>query len=289
LIDRALFVFEKLFKGEEGLLNITEQRLFLEGEVLKCVDLLSLDKRASEKVALLKALSECQESHSEWPWRYQRRVLFELGQTYELIGKQQQAMEVYDRLIEASAHVTSYTGSAALLHRCRLEFDRLTPEQREQTDPHLVQLLNRLKELQVKKNIQSEPLHLEAALDYAEIRTSLEKGEERDQKYLFFLSRLKEDFQSQEEPLSQHYHLVRKELDERDELFQSYMEYVDAESMRVHALIHRGEGKEKEAQILEERAEEHLQALLSKSTNHYFAKRVQKSLERIGHIQEKSS
>ena len=116
------------------------------------------------------------------------------------------------------------------------------------------EILTQLKELQIRKNSASEPIHLEAALEYATVRANLTPEERRDDRYLFFLGRLVEDFNEKEDMLAQSYHNDLENSNDKKALFTAYMKFVDAERLRMAAKKKQKDNKLLEAEELNEQA-----------------------------------
>jgi tetratricopeptide (TPR) repeat protein len=256
LHDKASIVFDKIIHSQD-------LGPALEETVLKYADLLHLLKRDAEKARLLDQLVHAQENQNP-NWKYQKQALFELAMTYEALGEKKNALSLYASLINSSSQITSYIGTESRLRHARLEYALLKNEEKNEENPHFIAILSSLKELQIKKNIQSEPCHLEAALDYAEIRSSLFPLEQRQEKLLFFLNRMKEDFLSDEDIVSKEYLSSRKEFAEKDALFQTYMRYLEAKIMTL-------EGRREEAV-------EECQELAAASLHPYLKERIKKIL-----------
>lgn len=86
--------------------------------------------------------------------------------------------------------------------------------------------------MQIQKKFSDEPLHLEAALEYADLRVFLAPVESRAEAALFFLNRIKEDFHAKDDLISKQYHEDRSFNSEKDSIFQDYMNCVEAEILR---------------------------------------------------------
>jgi tetratricopeptide (TPR) repeat protein len=223
---RAQTLMNKAFSTER-------HHVSMEGLILKYANLLEIQNLQGDRKELLLELVKRQEGEPDLPWKYQRLALFELAKSHEASHDLEEALKLYNRLIDTSTHAASYTGSAAMLYRARLQFTSMKKEAKHEEDSLFMQVLNDLKELQIRKNIQSEPIHLEAALDYAKWRSDILPTCEQDERYLFFLNRIKADFTSDEDPISQEYTAARRQFEEKDRLVQDYMAFVDAEMMRL--------------------------------------------------------
>ena len=98
-----------------------------------------------------------------------------------------------------------------------------------------------MKDLQIQKKILAEPLHLEAALQYAEIRSSFSDPKSYAKNAYFFYKRMYEDFQEQGDPIAEEYNEVRQNHPEKNRIFEAYMKYLDAQMMKCQAAIARSE------------------------------------------------
>ena len=94
---------------------------------------------------------------------------------------------------------------------------------------------------------------MESALDYIDLQSRSPGGE---LKKLSLLEKMKRDFENTEDLLSQDYHIARSQLQKQDFIYQSYMQFLDAE-----ILIQQNEQKELQAKakdlllkIIEEKA-----------------------------------
>lgn len=262
--DRAVIIYEKL-------LNPT--RTTQENYFLQLAELLAMQNQLAKKTALLESLSDTQKKSPDLPWKYQRQVLFELAKTYEGLSENEKALNTYEFLIDSSARATSYISYASLLQKARLQYSLLSPDKKNADSPELLGILNDLKDLQIRKKLASEPTHLEAALDYAEIQSSLEPEALRSDRFLFLLRRIKEDFNSKE------YQESKIRYPEKDVVAQTYLQFIDAEIVRLEAL--KTNAKEMEGQALSQ-----LQAIQrSEGLTPYLQNHIKRSLEALENTQ----
>ncbi|MFI5333639.1 MAG: tetratricopeptide repeat protein [Chlamydiales bacterium] len=231
---RAADIFEQIVKNLKA---ITCDTLDLEAEVLKYADLLTLLGKHGESLALLQELRLVYDEKSDLPWKFLRRAMLELGRAYTRVGDHEQAILAYDHLISSASHAASIAADAALLERARLEYGLLKTEEKNDGSPRLTSILAALKDLQIKKKLTSEPIHLEAALEYAQIKTDLAPDEKKAERILALLTSLKEEFLSEEDPQAQEYQACRLRLSEKDYLFQTYMKFVDALLLEARARL----------------------------------------------------
>ena len=262
-LKRSIATYEKILGFEEGIVSFPKDSdlLLLEGEALKYAELLSLRKEIPKKIALLETLSQLFTDQPDLQWKHQKQSLFELAKTYEMQENTLKAIELYDRLLKS--HTPSYLTHAAQLHKTRLQFAALPEEERAESSPSVIDILNQLKDLQIKKQLQCEPVHFEAALEYVSVRVALTADEAKLDKHLFYLKRVKEDFLSDEDIIGKEYLEARKKYPEKDRLFCVYMKYVDAEMVRLQGEKARNAGQIEEAKALLSQASDQFNQLLA--------------------------
>ena len=262
-LKRSIATYEKILGFEEGIVAFPQNGnlLLLEGEALKYVDLLSLKKEIPKKIALLETLSQLFLEKPDLQWKHQKQSLFELAKTYEMQEDAFKAIELYDRLLKF--HTPSYLTHAAQLQKTKLQFALLPAEERQESSPAIIDILNQLKDLQIKKQLQCEPIHFEAALEYVSVRVSLTDEEKKLEKHLFYLKRVKEDFLSDDDIIGREYLEARQKYPEKDQLFVLYMNYVDAEMARLQGEKAKIAGQMEEATSLLSQASDQLNQLLS--------------------------
>lgn len=109
------------------------------------------------------------------------------------------------------------------------------------------QILSTLKDLQIQKKLSCEPLHLEAALEYADIRTQMASPEARSESAIFFLNRIKDDFNAKDDEIAKEYHEARIRFPEKDLIYQNYMKCIEAEILRLEAQLAKEQNDEEKA------------------------------------------
>ncbi len=228
--QKAADVFKKvLLVDETSHLNFDPAQTRLEGEVLKFASLLSL----AEKENVLRSLAEVQNRHQGLPWKHQGETLLELAQTCLTLEKRDEALETFETILSKEGAAFAGVRNAALLGKSRIQLSqqlsRGDPDSLNDENQVLRSVLSTFKDLQIQKQLSEEPVHLEAALDYVDLRVLLSPEETRAEAALFFLNRVKEDFHSKEDPIAQEYHEERLRFPEKDHLFQTYMKCLEAE------------------------------------------------------------
>lgn len=237
VVDRASSHYQGLLFSNDHLISINTENLYLENEVIKLAKLFEYQNANKQKLELIKALLEQQSRRPELNWTSKKDALYELGVAYETLGEKEKAFETFS-FIHASANYfpSSIANRAALKGAC-LHFELLEKELRTEKNEEVIAILNDLKELQIRKNPTSEPTHLEAALEYAKIRSLISNPNEENARYLFFLNRIQDDFNSQEDLVTQDYHVTLNRNVEKRYIFDAYMKFIRAEKMRLQAKI----------------------------------------------------
>lgn len=238
-LKRSLEIYKSILvsQGDTGLVTISKDNLHLEPEVLKYVEMLSLKDMQETKIGVLSNLAEQQTKNHQYGWVYQMQTLLELAQSYESIKDDENALETYSFITKASRGTPSYIADYAMLHGSRIRFNLMDGDFKNERNEQVLSMLNSLKDLQIRKSPASEPLHLEAALAYAKIRSEIVPMEEKEEKYLFFLGRIKEDYTANDDPVVKEYHKRLASSAEKQGMYQAYLTYVDAEVLRTKAKI----------------------------------------------------
>lgn len=267
---RAAFVLEKLLGINEDSvsLSIDAQTLDMEGEAIKLASTYEKIGDSKKRALLLESLISQQSEHPELNWKYQRMAEFELGKTYLTLGEKEKAVSSFAHLISTSSHISSYFALAAQLEKARLDFSMLN---NAEDKPKLVnEICDSLKEVQIKRKLHSEPLHLEAALSYVDIKTELADSDNKLECEQFYLLQMKENFSSEEDPLVQQYLSAAEQFPDKENLYRQYLAYIDAEIMKLDAQKNQDasemhEVKMRYQQLLREPCDATLKARISKS------------------------
>ncbi len=166
-----------------------------------------LEKQAAVYEALVLAYHQ----NAGRSWRLVPRTLLALGNVYEQLSRSDNALACYVQLNS----VEPYIQQAARLRIARIKLLM----GREKAEPQLQEL--RL--LQTHKTLASEPIHLEAAYDYARLQPKSDS-----KRLLALLKTAKEEYTSQKDIPSKEYHVQRGSSPRLDRVYQAYMILFDA-------------------------------------------------------------
>jgi TolA-binding protein len=235
--------------------KVSSQHLAQEGEMLKLADLLGWQNRENERIDVLEVLVYQQKNEPNLPWKYQRKALLDLARSYSTAGKTEDALKTYNYLISSSEYTHSYIGNLALLERAKLKMSIIEKEQ----DPSWQEVLNDLKDLELKKNLRSEPIHLEASLYYIECKTAHLPSDKKTQKTLQLLELMKENFSCSQDAKVKQYLSASSLFPEKAEIYGYYMNLLDALIYQAKGEIAEKNKNTTEAKILFFQASQKLQ------------------------------
>lgn len=143
------------------------------------------------------------------------------------------ALHCFDRALTlCTDHLSSPSAHSDLFffRRLQLEKARTLLElaiKREQFEEEFEEGLHLLETLYLKKSLQEEPVHLEAALDYLHYRSLLTLPRERMQFSLNLLQSIQEHFVRQGDIPSCDYHYLRSQSEKKNRLYSLYLLWMD--------------------------------------------------------------
>ncbi|MBS0628395.1 MAG: hypothetical protein JSS09_09315, partial [Verrucomicrobia bacterium] len=206
---KATVLFEHLLQ-DPSLEASTEENIY------KLSTLFSKNFELEKKIALLEKWTTNKNSINT---PLQKHFLFDLAGTYKALNNSDKALELYDLLILSSGH--SKIGAESLLERSKILFSRFTEEEKAEDNPLCMEIIHHIKDLENQKNLSSEPLHLEAALEYVEYKASLVKDlslrREKRQELLKLCQENTDSFYSEEQ------------LQDKKEIFSAYKKFIEAQ------------------------------------------------------------
>ena len=233
--QRAQSIYENVL-GIESLPLSASDYLDLEKELFKLSNIYAWMNQVDKQKILVNNLIEHQKAHPEWAWKLRSKALFALAWIYQSEGEIIKAQDTFQLLASSSIKsMDSFVASASKLQYSRISFAFLDESRKSLEDNEIVVILKHLKDLKIHKSLHQEPIHLEAALEYARIRSSLEPAMTRESNRLFLLTRAKEDFTSKEDVRSKDYHASRLLNPEKDVIYQAYLMLIDAQIARLEA------------------------------------------------------
>ncbi|OGN62674.1 MAG: hypothetical protein A3F09_02100 [Chlamydiae bacterium RIFCSPHIGHO2_12_FULL_49_11] len=234
-IQQAKTLYAHIFTDNDCLIAFSDKTAsVIEGEMFKQAMLYSYEGAYEKKIAILQRLVEYQSSYHELPWKLNKEVFIELAKTYEMTGRPDIAEDTYAFIYHMDDTDLSFASQMARLHYERLYLKHVTSvvDEREK----LIAILSDLKDIQIRKHPASEPLHFEAALEYAELQARMTQTNPNET-YLFYLERIREDYSDLFDPTSVRYHALLEENSDAKVLYNEYMKYVHLEITRMQLLL----------------------------------------------------
>jgi outer membrane protein assembly factor BamD (BamD/ComL family) len=288
LAERAVAIY-LLVLGlieENSFPSITIDNLYLEQELFKLSNLYGWLNCSEKQIAVLKNLVRQQTDNSKWPWNCCSRTLFALAAAFQQREDLAQAIEMYSLLTTTLKAADPYVASASKLQLARLSYCALPQDKKHVEDPEMMMIFKYLKDLQIRKSLAQEPVHLEAALEYVRMRSEIESKEKQAELMRFLLLRVKEDFTSNEDVWSKDYHTSRQLLPEKDLIFQAYLMLVEAHLARLDATIACSQGLAANAEQMGERAKSLYSSLLEGkfAITKYLIEQAHKGLEIVNEL-----
>ncbi len=224
--EKTTDVFKKILSVDDAFqVHFDPAQSYLECEAIKFAKML----KPHEKENVLRSLMAIQGRHETLPWKHRDTAVLELGKTLITLKKHDEAFTMFETLLSKGEGIPSSVRNIALLEKSRIILLNFPVGEKNENNPQLRSILSTFKDLQIQKELQEEPVHLEAALDYADLRTSFAPEISRVEAALFFLNRVKEDFNAKDDALSQGYHEARLRYPEQDRIYQAYMKCLEAE------------------------------------------------------------
>lgn len=228
---QALEQYELLTDKETML---SPQALFLaESDIFKMCMLemgLGLHKRSRDR---LEHLSKNQSAEPEYGWKWKSRTWYLLGKHYQASKEWKLALAAFKRACKQKGD--SLAANAAQLEASRISYQTCPLQNRSLENVEIVDALKSFKDLQMKRVAAQEPIHLEAALDYSDLRVSLEPDENRNELHYRLLKRVKEEFSNQDTIPAKEYHQYFQERPYKKALYQLYMQLIDGHIALVEA------------------------------------------------------
>jgi tetratricopeptide (TPR) repeat protein len=290
LAQNAISIYQsglKLSENESHAIPITEKTIYLEHELFKLSNLYGWLNSIDKQIKILDHLISLQQSNPSWKWTLRTRTVFAKANALKEKGDHAAALEQYSILMNRLKSSDLIVSNATKLQWSRLYFASLPEHKRTIEDGEMMAVLKTLKDLQIRKSLAQEPIHLEAALDYAMIRSSLEPEGQKQEQFRFLLKRIKEDFTNKEDLWSKDYHAGREQNPIKDSLYQSYMMLIDAHLAKLEAQL-----AEKKGDILDKEAKQeaaqaiYANLLTSKyAVTKYLINQAQVGLENINKLE----
>lgn len=220
LLDRIL---DENYQGQE----IVPSKAFLEDILFKKAVLLGYSQQKDKQKELLLKLQENYEKKADVQWKGKAKTYFNLAKIF-LEQNTLLALEYFEKVINLNERDS--LSLKAKLEEARIQFYALDRNSITIENGVFYKVLSCLKNLKMQRNLKTEPVHLEAALDYIEVEIALLPTEqEKLFKKLELLNKTRTDFTSKADVLSKDYQASLKRFPKKAKLVRAYLAYMDAE------------------------------------------------------------
>lgn len=228
--EQAVTIFRKVLKlgSSQRYLPEGEELLTHERNVLRLTTLLGWQASIKQQITLLEQLHKAQNEADTLKWRYAPQTEFSLAYAYEQMGQWDNAREKFQALHNKRVLRDPQLRSATQLHLARTRYQTLAKSHKIANDTEVKEILKLLEELEIRRQIAHEPIHLEAAIDRAEIFASLCDPDDRERQLLEGLSKVKAAFTARDDLWSKDYHASREQSPKQDHIYQAYIMLIDA-------------------------------------------------------------
>jgi hypothetical protein len=276
---RAAEMLEKFFSSTRiDIRALDESSLQFEGAVVKLAELEGRLGHENRQAQLLENLQHQREAHKNWAWQEESKSDWLLAQNYAKSGQEAKALQLFDQVVARNPTMRTFTSASAALDASRLRIARWAHRRPTSDNPDFVKVLSLLKTLILQKTLANEPIHLEAAIEYIDLQTRLEKKNERPEKRLALLTKAKADFETTDDLLSLDYQKSRKKLPEKNLIYQAYMRLIDGEILFCRFLL---SNDETERAQLKDLAKKCFQEILSEPITSFLKAKAANDLERL--------
>lgn len=209
LANRAAVLFERIQKKTKGAPDTPVA--LSESALCKLAKVYSILGRTDEAIVLLEE-------------RTDNESKLILAESYAKQGAATKACELFDAIVTSCGTMRNIEGASACLQGAMLKIAKGKPD--------LAQIATQLKNLTIQKNFEGEPVYLEAALEYIELQSKSDPA-----KRIALLNKTKQDFETRDDLLSKDYHEARVRSPRKSQMYQGYMQLMDAMSLAASAEI----------------------------------------------------
>lgn len=228
-LNRAYALFETILSDND---LTSDKKELLESNLFKFCKILDSSSKFEKKVALLDRWVNATPFTQSG---LQKHLIFELAKTHALLGNQKKALELYDILIRCS--FGSQIGSESLFESSKILFSNLKEDEKIEENESYITVLGHFKNVEIQRNLQTEPLHLESGLEYIQCKTASFKDlSTKNQKTVELLLLFKQNFKSAPG-------YEKKNLQDKSETLDAYMKFADAELFRYESYLEKNETK----------------------------------------------
>jgi len=208
---------------------------FVEQQILSLTDLCR--GNIKKQLLWLNKLNSYYQQYPQINWLLKKDFSFAYACALEKNKQLKEAKTEFDTLV-TKINKTDSLYPSTILHQARLFLKLNDPSLRNIKNREFMKMLLKLKDLLLNKNIKTEPCHFEAALEYVDLQCSL-AGNRKDEKKLFLLARVENNFTNENTPAAKEYHQGLQDKN-RKIIYDAYIAFIRAEIMLTRGLVEQG-------------------------------------------------
>ncbi|HRW58775.1 MAG TPA: hypothetical protein P5048_04065, partial [Chlamydiales bacterium] len=206
-------------------IKILKDKIDLEEQFVKLATSYAWINQNEKQRKLLEFLKVNYEKYPEENWQYKEKVFYDLAIAYKHLEEKEKSLTLLEQL--ASSEKKTPISAIASYKMAMMIIEKTKKPDLNSGNVDFLRSLTLLKTLGTQKDIRTEPIHIEAALSYADIQSSF--AEDHLKKKKFLLSRVKKYYLSEDDLISKDYHFRKKSLPEKERLFNAYIQLIDLE------------------------------------------------------------
>ncbi len=278
-IPKAFDTLNRLLtKAKVNIHDLDETTLPFENSLFQLAQLHGRLGQTQQLMELLQNLKHQYAAHPSWAWTKEGEVDLLLGSNYSQSNQNDLAIQLFDQILAKNPSMRSRVSASASLQTAQIRLKEWNQKNLSQDDPEALKILAQLKTIALQKTLANEPTHLDAAIEYIDFQTGLEKAEKREEKRLALLTKMKTDFETSGDLLSRDYQNTRKILPEKDRIVTAYMNFIDAEILFCQSKLAR---EECDRSHLQKKAKNSLEKIALEPINAFLAMKAQEQLEQM--------
>lgn len=232
-IERGIVLYKNTLKNFRNK-ALKDDQVYLESHFLRLAELYQLNGNKELEIEVLNDLKKKYEAAPNLGWEFQNKTYYYLASAIKEkdVAK---AIDLFDK-VGSSPYSKANLTNLSLLEGAKLK--KLSYVDLAKDDPKYIDLVCRLKNLSLKRSIDTEPVHLEASLELIELMTDkTASSEEQTKRRIEQLAVMKKRFMSKDDILSKDYHTLKNSLPSKDKLFKAYMSYLDSEMLLLQSKL----------------------------------------------------
>ncbi len=220
-LERATSLLETLLSDKVTLQELDEVNVY------KLCKLFSYNLEYEKKALLLARFIHSPNAPLPSQTNLQKELLFEFAKTNQQLGLTEEALDLYDTLIRSCN--SSLIGSTSMFERSKLLLASMKEEEKTEENLNYLEILSNLKDIETRKYPDSEPLHLEAGLEYVYAKAALTENKEcKNKKTVELLHLFEDNFLSCTE-------YSKENLQDKWEMIGTYLQFAKIEILRYEA------------------------------------------------------